>query len=230
MKEIIRLCSVLTIIAAVSAGVLAFVSQKTAEPIANALLEEKMAAIRNVLPAFDNDPYADRRTVTSSAGEEVEIYPGLSGGSLVGVAFEVVAPDGYSGDINFMVGVNMDGIVQGIEILLHLETPGLGAKIVEEGFRGQYRGKSLSEPEEWAVTKDGGTFVPITGATISSRAITKATAKGLGFFRDNITAISGQEGAGAPAEDSEAQQAPGQGAGAAAGSDDEGDSNDGGEE
>ncbi len=230
MKEIIRLCSVLTIIAAVSAGVLAFVSQKTAEPIANALLEEKMAAIRNVLPAFDNDPYVDRRTVTSSTGEEVEIYPGLSGGSLVGVAFEVVAPDGYSGDINFMVGVNMDGIVQGIEILLHLETPGLGAKIVEEGFREQYRGKSLSEPEEWAVTKDGGTFIPITGATISSRAITNATAKGLGFFRDNIKAISGQDSAASPAEGTQAQQSPGHSVEGANGSEEEGNTDDGGEE
>ena len=192
MKEIFRLCVVLTVIAAVSAGVLAYVSQKTAEPIAQALLQEKMAAITNVLPPFDNDPYADRRTITGDGGAQKEIYPGVKDGDIIGVAFEVTAPDGYSGDINFMVGVDMDGVVQGIEILKHLETPGLGAKIVKEGFRDQYKGKSLADPENWAVTKDGGTFVPITGATISSRAVTKATAEGLRFFRDNRSKINGE--------------------------------------
>ena len=56
MKEIFRLCFVLTVIAAVSAGVLAFVSQKTKEPIEESLLDEKMSAVRNVLPLFDNEP------------------------------------------------------------------------------------------------------------------------------------------------------------------------------
>ncbi|MBU8923071.1 MAG: RnfABCDGE type electron transport complex subunit G [Bacteroidales bacterium] len=194
MKEIFRLCLVLTLIAAISAGVLAYVSELTEEPIAKAMLEEKMDAIRNVLPVYDNDPYVDRRSIDVEGSESVEIYPGKSGGGLVGVAFEVVAPDGYSGDINFMIGVNMDGVVQGIEILKHLETPGLGAKIIEEDFKAQYRGRSLTDPENWAVAKDGGTFVSISGATISSRAITTATMLGLGFFRDNLGRIAGSEG------------------------------------
>ncbi|MCK4538363.1 MAG: FMN-binding protein, partial [Candidatus Krumholzibacteria bacterium] len=100
----------------------------------------------------------------------------------------------YSGDINFMIGVNMDGVVQGLEILKHLETPGLGAKIIDEDFKVQYRGRSLTDPENWAVTKDGGTFISISGATISSRAITKATMLGLGFFRDNLGRIKGSDG------------------------------------
>lgn len=182
MKEIFRLCMVLTLIAAASAGVLAFVSQKTAEPIAKAELEEKMSAIRSVLPPFDNDPDKDRVTVITGDGTSVEVYRGRKDGSIVGVAFEVTAPDGYSGDISFMVGVNRDGIVQGIEILKHLETPGLGAKIVEDDFRKQFAGKSIGDPDNWAVTKDGGTFEPITGATISSRAVTGATRKGLEFY------------------------------------------------
>jgi electron transport complex protein RnfG len=158
------------------------------------MLEEKMAAIRNVLPVYDNDPYVDRRSIDIEGVESVEIYPGKNGGELIGVAFEVVAPDGYSGDINFMIGVNMDGVVQGLEILKHLETPGLGAKIIGEDFRGQYKSKSLTDPETWAVKKDKGTFVSISGATISSRAITKATMLGLVFFRDNLGKITGSEG------------------------------------
>ncbi|MBN2184207.1 MAG: RnfABCDGE type electron transport complex subunit G [Candidatus Krumholzibacteriota bacterium] len=196
MKEIFRLCMVLTVIAAISAGVLAFVNQETAEPIAKAELEEKMAAVRAILPEFDNEPDKDMVTIKMENGEEVEIYRGRKDGGIVGVAFEVVAPDGYSGDIRFMVGVNIDGVVQGIAILKHLETPGLGAKITEADFKDRYRGKSLGDPENWAVTKDGGTFVPITGATISSRAITKATHKGLEFFKQNRSEIIAEKDKG----------------------------------
>ncbi len=70
-----------------------------------------------------------------------------------------------------------------------VETPGLGAKIESEDFRGQYKGKSLENPELWEVTKDGGTFIPITGATISSRAITRASAKGLKLFQEHKAEI-----------------------------------------
>lgn len=196
MKEIFRLCMVLTVLAAVSAGVLAFVNDKTAEPIAKAELEEKMRAVRAILPEFDNEPDKDMVTIKMENGEVVEIYRGRKDGEIVGVAFEVVAPDGYSGDIKFMVGVNIDGVVQGIEILKHLETPGLGAKITEDDFKGRYSGKSLGDPENWAVTKDGGTFLPITGATISSRAITKATHNGLEFFSKNRSEIIADENKG----------------------------------
>jgi electron transport complex protein RnfG len=181
MKEIFRLCLVLTIIAAVSAGVLAFVSQKTAEPIKNALREEKMSAVRSVLPPFDNEPDTDTRTV--GQGEEaVVFYRGRKDGAIVGAAFPVVAPNGYSGEIEIMVGVDTAGVVQGIAILQHRETPGLGAKIESEEFRSNYTGKSLADPEVWDVMKDGGTFKQITGATISSRAVTHAVARGLELF------------------------------------------------
>ncbi len=197
MKEIFRLCLVLTVLCAVSAGVLAFVSGKTAEPIAKALLQEKLEALRTVLPPFDNDPFNDMVRVGAGGADSVEVYRAKMEGKIVGAAFEVVAPDGYAGDINFMVGVNVDGVIQGIKILKYSETPGLGSKIAGEDFTKQYLGRSLADPANWAVTKDGGTFVPITGATISSRAVTKAAARGLGIYaagRERITGADDAEG------------------------------------
>lgn len=187
MKEIIRLCFVLTIITAVSAGVLAYVNQQTAEPIARALLEEKMSAVRNVLPPYDNEP--EKIEIVLAPEDTLEVYRGLKDGTVTGAAFAIVASDGYSGDIEFMIGVDGEGVMQGLMVLKHLETPGLGAKIESEDFRGQYRGKSLENPELWEVTKDGGTFIPITGATISSRAITRASAKGLKLFQEHKAEI-----------------------------------------
>jgi electron transport complex protein RnfG len=185
MKEIFRLCFVLTVIAAVSAGVLAFVSEQTAEPIARSLLEEKMSAVRSVLPPFDNDPASDKIKLVVEEGDTLEIYRGIKDGKITGVAFTVVSTEGYSGNIEFMIGIDSSGVISGLEILLHLETPGLGAKIETEDFRSQYEGKSLGDPELWEVSEDGGTFVSITGATISSRAVTRAAAGGLEFFGEN---------------------------------------------
>jgi electron transport complex protein RnfG len=193
MREIIRLCFVLTVIAAVSAGVLAFVDQKTQEPIASALKAEEMAAVESVLPPFDNE--ADKDTLT--LGDEAcsyKFYRGRKGNVIVGAAFTIIAPNGYSGDIKVMVGVDTAGVVQGIEILDHRETPGLGAKIETAEFRNQYKGKSLANPDVWDVMKDGGTFKQITGATISSRAVTHCIARALEFFESNRAAILGSGG------------------------------------
>lgn len=189
MKEILRLCFVLTILTAVSAGVLAYVNQQTAEPIARALLEEKMSAVRSVLPPYDNEPDKDMITIMIEGEDSIEVYRGRKDGTVTGAAFAIVTPDGYSGDIEFMIGVDEEGVMQGLMVLKHLETPGLGAKIESEDFMGQYRGKSLENPELWEVTKDGGTFIPITGATISSRAITRASAKGLKLFQEHKAEI-----------------------------------------
>jgi electron transport complex protein RnfG len=101
-----------------------------------------------------------------------------------------VAPDGYSGNIEIMVGVDPAGAVTGIEILSHAETPGLGAKITQPAFKKQFVGKNL-ENADWRVKKDGGQFDQITGATISPRAVVGAVHRGLEFFaghRDEILA------------------------------------------
>lgn len=182
MKEILKLSLVITIIAAVSAGVLAFVSKKTAEPIAESLRQERLAAVNSVLPTFDNEPDRDTLTVRCN-GEDILFYRGMKGGSVTGVAFAVVAPNGYSGNIEIMIGVDTTGVITGVEILKHLETPGLGAKIETPEFREQFKGMCPSN--KWDVKKDGGDVSQITGATISSRAVTHAIARGLEAFMKN---------------------------------------------
>ena len=104
-----------------------------------------------------------------------------------------MAPNGYGGDIEFLVGVDPTGVITGIVILKHLETPGLGAKIEDEAFRDQFKGKSLADTAVvWDTYKEGGSFKHITGATISSRAVTHTTARGLEFFAENREKILDQ--------------------------------------
>ncbi|BCA78354.1 RnfABCDGE type electron transport complex subunit G [Desulfuromonas sp. AOP6] len=200
MKEIGRLALVLTLIAAGAALILSLVEAVTRAPIAETRRQETLKAIRAVLPAeIDNSP--DEDTVDLVAGKDKKgrdvvhtFYRGRKEGQVTGVAFKVVAPDGYSGNIVIMVGVMPDGRVHGVEILSHAETPGLGDAIELPWFKKQFSGKSL-ENADWRVKKDGGQFDQITGATISPRAIVGAVKKGLEFFSSNrIEVLASGEG------------------------------------
>jgi len=108
----------------------------------------------------------------------------MKGGEIVGVAFEAVSLEGYAGKIVTMVGVDPDGVITGIRILEHKETPGLGSKITGEKFLALFIGRSL-ENTRWAVKKDGGDIDQITGATISPRAIVSSIYNELKNFADH---------------------------------------------
>ncbi len=189
MKEISRLVLVLTLIAAGAGLILSLVEAVTREPIAEQRRLEMLKALQAVLPPIDNSPDTDTASLVvgkNKKGKDIErtFYRGRMKSELAGVAFKVVAPDGYSGNIEIMVGIDPQGVVSGIEILAHAETPGLGNKIEDDWFKQQFAGKGL-DGTDWRVKKDGGEFDEITGATISPRAVVKAVEGGLQFYRQH---------------------------------------------
>jgi electron transport complex protein RnfG len=103
--------------------------------------------------------------------------------------FTVNAPDGYSGNIELIVGIYADQSLAGVRVINHNETPGLGDKIEKQksDWILQFKGLSLTkvEAENWRVKKDGGTFDAFTGATITPRAVLKAIANALQYFKNN---------------------------------------------
>lgn len=194
MKDILRLVVALTLIAAGAGAVLSLVEGVTREPIAHQRRLETLKALKAVLPVFDNSPDTDTLDLVTGKdkkGRDVQrtFYRGRKSGELAGIAFKVVAPDGYSGNIEIMVGINPEGVVSGVEILSHAETPGLGSKISEGWFKDQFRGKGL-EGVDWRVKKDGGQFDQITGATISPRAVVGAIRAGLEFYKQHRDEIA----------------------------------------
>ncbi len=189
MNGLPRLVIALTLITVVAGLLLSLVESLTREPIAEQRRLETLRALQTVLPPFDNSPDAD--TVVLVAGKDKKgrelmrtFFRGRQEGRLTGVAFTVVAPDGYSGNIAMMVGVDPKGMVSGLEILSHAETPGLGDKITRDEFKEQFDGKQL-DGIDWRVKKDGGDFDQITGATISPRAVVKAVHQGLLFYQEH---------------------------------------------
>jgi electron transport complex protein RnfG len=195
MKDIFRLIIVLTCICIVSAIALAKIYDFTKGPIAHQKRLEVLRAIEKVLPPYDNEPDRDMVELPigiDKKGKEIQgvFYRGVNGGRLIGVAFKVISPEGYGGNIEVMVGLLPNGTIHGVEVLSHLETPGLGAKIREAQFKDRFKNRSLSNTR-WAVKKDAGDIDGITGATISSRAVIKAIKEGLEFYRDHEASIVG---------------------------------------
>lgn len=196
MKDILKLVIALTLITAGAGTILALVEESTREPIAEQRRLETVRALQAVLPEIDNQPDGD--TVKLLLGKDKRgrdvlrtFYRGRHENSLVGIAFKVTAPDGYSGNIDIMVGIRPDGTIVGIEILTHAETPGLGDKIELPSFKDQFQTKTLDNID-WRVKKDGGEFDQITGATISPRAVVKAVHAGLIFFNEHRTEVIGE--------------------------------------
>lgn len=164
----------LFLVTLIASAALAAVYELTKEPIAAARLAKKMRAIEAVLPEFDNQPVEERYALPiPNSTDSLEFYPGKKGGELLGTAIRTKSSRGYSGDVWLMVGLKPDGAIQDVFVLEHRETPGLGSKMADEKFAGQFRGKHPAE-FNLEVVKDGGDVDAISGATISSRAYGEA--------------------------------------------------------
>jgi electron transport complex protein RnfG len=184
-----KLVTVLAGICFASGLALSSVFDITKEPIAYQMKLEVIRSLSAVLPdGGDIDPEADFIEMTGDDGNPVKVYRSGTSDTVTGTAYQVIAPDGYGGNIYIMMGVLPDGTLGGIEILKHSETPGLGSPITKESWKGQFKGRSLDNTD-FRVKKDGGDIDQLTGATISPRAVTGAVRKGLIWFRDNRQAL-----------------------------------------
>ncbi len=173
----------LGIICLIIAGILALVNVATKDTIAQAETKAKVEAIKEIVPAFDNNPYEEQDTVAlESEPRPLIVYPAMQGGQPVGYAIETYTDAGFAGHIDIMVGFDMQSQIVGFKVLKHEETPGLGAKI-QEWFTSpapnadlirDVRGLDMSQASPLKVSKDGGKVDAITAATISSRAFIDA--------------------------------------------------------
>ena len=173
MREMIKMVVVLTILSFFSGGVLAYIRNNTQERIENQVLEfVKGPAIRAIFEGAGNNPVADRFTLKDGDVERT-FFVGVFDGEPRGVAFET-SGKGYGGDVGLMVGIDVkDNQVLGVSVTTHGETPGMGAKAKSDpSFAAQFKALALEQPV--AVTQDGGSISAISGATITSRAVSSA--------------------------------------------------------
>ena len=171
MKETIKLGLTLLIIAAVAAGILAFSNEITGPIIAEREKEKAFGAFLELFPdaddfiEIDTDQLAEIQSTNTTVKGVLEAK---SGDETIGYAFQVAA-GGYGGDINSIVGINLDDTLAGIRIGTHSETPNLGDKIQEPSFTDTFVGKTTTERlvAVGAPSADNEVMM-ISGATISS--------------------------------------------------------------
>lgn len=158
-----------------SAGV-GFVNMITVEPIAAAKEAATLAALNEVLPAFDVTT-TEELTIDDMP---ITVYTATAGGSVSGYAVQSMTKQGFGGVVRLMVGFTPEGEVVNVNVLEQTETPGLGTKMADEGnvLLASVKGRKLESKKlvdgKLAVTKDGGDVDALTAATISSRAYVDA--------------------------------------------------------
>jgi electron transport complex protein RnfG len=183
MNEMVKMVVVLTVLSAVSGGVLAGVNISTASRIeAQQLTFVKGPAIKNILAGSANDPISDRFKIADGELER-NFFVGKIDGKANNIAFETYGK-GFGGDIGLMVGVNLDSDkVIGAAVTTHSETPGLGAKAKEDpAFAAQFKDASMMD-KEIKVNKDGGKITAISGATITSRGVCTAVTNAMATYQ-----------------------------------------------
>ena len=149
----------LVIIVFIAVSVVMVVSNFTMARILAERDAEIIAQFEDIFPDLDEYRYID---------EFYEIYD--NSGQLIGYAF-LARGNGYGGEIDILIGIDPDYNIKKISILANTETPGLGTQIGESFFTDQFTGLGAADV---GLTSEGGSIDAITGATVSSKAVTDA--------------------------------------------------------
>lgn len=196
-NKIIKDALALTLITLVAGVALGGVYEITKDPIAKQEAQAKAEAYEQVFTdaaAFEAVEMDDTLTKTIRDQLDQEGYKAQSieevmraedqSGETLGYAFTVVTSEGYGGDIQFSMGVQNDGTLNGISILSIGETAGLGMNADTPAFKDQFVGKQV---EKLQYTKNGATqddeINAISGATVTTNAMTNGVNTGLCAFR-----------------------------------------------
>lgn len=203
----------LGLFAIVTAGSIGIAQVATKDSIQKNIQIAQAKALHEIVPqnSYDNDLLNDTIALSSSdanddiharwnvrllgpIADDAVAYIARKNGKAHTIILPATAPDGYTANIDMIVGIKLDGTLAGVRVINHKETPGLGDKIEakKSPWILQFSGLSLINPEEesWAVKKDGGEFDQFTGATITPRAVVRSVRLALKFFQQHSQELS----------------------------------------
>lgn len=197
MNKILKNAFILMAITLVSGIFLGGVYGITKEPIKQQKAQAKAEAYKSVFPGAEKFTAIDDEKASAEEAAKVLAGSGLSAekinevlkaedasGKTLGVVMNITTGEGYSGDIIFTMGIKSDGTVNGIAFLTLAETAGLGMKAGDDAFKSQFSDKKV---EEFNYTKTGakadGEIDALSGATVTTNAVTNGVNAGLAFFK-----------------------------------------------
>ena len=178
INQLVKFGLILGVICLAATFVLAVTYEITKPKIEAQLKREEDAALKAIMPLADS--FTERTT------DGIEYFEAIKNGDIIGYCIRASGV-GYNGYIRMIVGIDRSGIIKGIDVLEQYETPGLGNKIEEirhgdrdPWFLQQFIGK---DARSVAIKKD---IDAITGATISSKAVTDAVNKTVSEFMEKV--------------------------------------------
>ena len=195
-SSLLNMTLVLTLVAVVMGGILAFVNHLTEGPIAEQKEKALADGIKTVMVCNDlvvAEPVEVKQDIDGKEHTFIIYNVKDAQGKDLGAAVQSVTM-GFGGDLKVLVGFDTEGNILGYTLLEHAETPGLGAKAdqwFQKGQKGDIIGKSPAEP--LTVSKDGGQVDAITASTITSRAFLKAVNNAYNAYK--VTPTDGETGA-----------------------------------
>ena len=196
-KKIVHDAVILTAFTLVLGFLLGLVYEVTKKPIADANAAAAQEAYKAVFADADSfealegfDKNAATEEVVAAGYEDsiddVQVAKDASGAD-IGYVITVTAKDGSQSTITFSVGIQSDGTVNGYSVTSIAETPGLGMKVEDESFYSQFQGKLV---DTFNVVKNtpaaDNEIEAISGATISSKAVTNGVNAALTYFRSEL--------------------------------------------
>lgn len=190
---------VLVVVTFVAVLLLAVVNQITKGPIEQAEIDARAAVYASVYPNAENFAEIDNSEALIEGSAELLTNAGYdgcfvndalavtdAGGNIKGYVIAATSPSGYGGDVQIAIGIS-DGKLTGFDVVSQSETAGIGSKITEDSFKSQFAGKPATTLES---TKSGATednqFDAISGATISTGAVTDAVNAAIAFYQANF--------------------------------------------
>ena len=190
MKSMIKEAAILFAITLISGLLLGVVYEVTKEPIAVQEAKRKNEACKEVFRDavnFETLELAVTESEEKKAATINEVSKAVGeDGTVLGYVLDITTHEGYNGDIQFTMGIRMDGCVNGISLLSIAETPGLGMK-AEEVLKPQFADKKVSV---FSYTKTGSVspeqIDAISGATITTNALVTGVNTGLEFLKTEL--------------------------------------------
>ena len=197
MKQIIKDALILFVITAAAGILLAFVNEATKGPIAEQEEQMRREAFQAVFAdaqEFTVQPLPELSEEESAAFTEAhprnvidEVNAAYdASGNLLGYVLTVTNKEGYGGEIQFVMGLRLDGTLNGISILNTSETVGLGLE-AENVLAPQFAGRQV---EAFVYTKTGATadyeVDAISSATITTNAVVNGVNAGLAYFQNYL--------------------------------------------
>lgn len=190
---------VLFVVALVAVAILAVLNQVTLEPIAKADSDARAQIYKSVysdaadITDIENFDALLKKYSKNAIDQSISINAALAAkdknGGTIGYVIDATSPNGYGGDVRIAIGIKADGTINAFSVVDNSgETPGLGANSSKPEFANQFTGLKASKIEfsKTGANKANNEIDAISGATITTTAVTQAVNEAIWFYNNAL--------------------------------------------